>query len=87
MFQYPMTAYADPQTENSAAQVALYIIRQLAKAWNVTVQEAYQRLMNVDALENYFFRFYDTIHTQGTDYIIDDMTDYVIRREENPDAR
>lgn len=57
-----------------------FCIRKLADALQLPLGDVYQRLESSGILYGYIVPSYDVLHTFGTQYLIDDLTDYM--REE-----
>lgn len=58
----------------------VFLIHALAAAWDKTTSETYQIFKKAGLLENYLYPCYDTLHTLGTNYLIEDITGYVTER-------
>lgn len=61
---------------------AMFVMYRLAESWRISVSEVYRKLEGCKALENYLFPFYDVLHTQGSQYLVSDLTEYVKRHGE-----
>lgn len=58
----------------------IFLIHQLAEAWGKTPSEVYDILESTDVIEEYIVPCYDTLHTLGVNYLIEDITDMVVER-------
>lgn len=56
---------------------AVYLIHALAASWGKTTSETYSIFKTSGVLENYINPCYDTLHTLGTNYLIEDITGYI----------
>ena len=55
----------------------VFLVHALAVAWNKTPSAAYAIFKRAEVIENYILPCYDTLHTLGTNYLIEDITGYV----------
>lgn len=60
---------------------AIFVMYRLAESWDEPVASVYRRLEKSGALRDYIFPFYDVLHTQGSQYLVDDVTEYVEKHE------
>ena len=58
----------------------VFLIHQLAEAWNKTPAEVYSVLENTGILNDYIVPCYDTLHTMGSQYLISDITSFAIEK-------
>lgn len=63
------------QKDRDALDFAIFLLYRLAKAWNMSVPDVFHLLDKSNIFEGYILRCYDTLHTQGADYLVDDVTD------------
>ena len=56
---------------------SIFIIYSLADKWNKTPPAVYRILNTTGILDNYIIACYDVLHTQGKEYLVEDITDYV----------
>ena len=54
----------------------VFLIHRLAERWVKPVPEIYSILNNTDILDGYIFKCYDTLHTLGTEYLVEDLTEF-----------
>lgn len=60
----------------------IYIIHACANRWKMSPSSVYQSLDKSGCLEHYLIPHYDILHTQSTDYIVNDITAYLKERED-----
>ena len=58
-------------------QFNIFLIHNLADRWNKSPADVYRILYKTHILDDYIFMCYDTLHTLGMEYLIDDITDFV----------
>lgn len=56
---------------------SIFLIHNLADRWNKSPADVYDILNRTHILDDYIFVCYDTLHTLGAEYLIDDITDFV----------
>lgn len=61
-------------------QFITYCVGNLGDALNKSAAEVYDALRRTDILDGYIIRCYDTLHTFGKDYLIDDLTQLLNER-------
>ena len=54
-----------------------YCIGQLALRLHLSQQDVYRRLKNSGILYDYIVPSYDVLHTFGSQYLMDDLTDFM----------
>lgn len=59
---------------------SVFVLYSLAEAWKKTPAEVYDILNRTRILDDYIIKCYDTLHTLGREYLIDDITSYVNER-------
>lgn len=59
----------------------VYILYQLSEAWGIPVPQVYSRLVRTGVLDDYVIAHYETLHTLGQEYLVEDITDFVKERE------
>lgn len=64
------------QITMSELNFSIFLIHQLAKAWGKPVAETYQILTDTDILDGYVFECYDTLHTLGEKYLVEELTEF-----------
>jgi len=59
-------------------EFAVFCIENVAEYLNLNGGEVYKLLTdNSDILDNYIIPCYDALHTQGRDYIVNDIVEYM----------
>ncbi len=61
---------------------AMFMIYSLAEQWEKLPAEVYQILNRTGVLDNYIIGCYDTLHTMGRQYLVDDVTEFVREKGE-----
>lgn len=56
-------------------------IEAAARAENCTPSEMYKRMKEVDLVEGYIWKHYDSLHTQSRQYVTDDVLEALHNRE------
>ena len=56
---------------------AVYLIHCLAEAWGKLPAEVYKILNSSGILDHYIFPCYNTLHTLGREYLVEDITEFV----------
>ena len=57
-----------------------HLIHELANEKNVPPSEIYRELKNSGCIDNYLVPNYDVLHTMGTQYLVNDIRNYVASR-------
>ena len=57
-------------------QSSIFLIYNLAEKWQKKPAEVYRILNETRVLDDYIFVCYDTLHTLGTEYLVEDITEY-----------
>lgn len=65
--------------ENSMS-FTIYLIHELANEKNVAPSEIYRELKKSGCIDNYLVPNYDVLHTMGTQYLVNDIRNYVASR-------
>jgi hypothetical protein len=58
----------------------VFLLHRVAARWRTTVPETYSVLCESGILDGYVFPCYDTLHTLGADYLVDDITEMARER-------
>lgn len=58
----------------------IFLIHQLADAWDRTPAEVYSILKAGNVIEGYIVPCYDVLHTLGGQYLVEDITGLVAER-------
>lgn len=64
-------------TNTEILNFVTYCIAQLAHRLHLSQQEIYRRLKDSGILYDYIVPSYDVLHTFGSQYLIDDLTDFM----------
>lgn len=56
---------------------SIYILHSLADQWKMSPVAVYKILNSTGILDNYIIACYDVLHTQGKEYLMEDITEYV----------
>jgi hypothetical protein len=54
----------------------VFVLHRLADRWQLAVPEAYRLLSDAGILDDYLLPCYDTLHSIGEEYLMDDITDF-----------
>lgn len=55
---------------------SVFLLYSLANKWKKTPADVYQILDSTGILDSYIIPCYDTLHTQGKEYLVEDITEY-----------
>ena len=58
----------------------VYMIHACASKWDMLPSKVYRKLQSAECIDRYLVPYYDILHTQGTDYIVDDIEKYLETR-------
>jgi hypothetical protein len=58
----------------------IFVIHRLAERWNRSAPDTYRILAETNILDGYIFECYDTLHTLGAEYLVNDLTDFARER-------
>ena len=58
----------------------VFLLHRISERWHKTVPATYAILHESGILDGYVFPCYDTLHTLGTDYLVDDITEMARER-------
>ncbi|MBE5808128.1 MAG: DUF3791 domain-containing protein [Clostridiales bacterium] len=70
---------ADPVDQDTMAFV-IYMIHRCANKWKDSPAQTYKILKEAGCIENYLVPHYDVLHTQSSDYVVNDIEKYIQRR-------
>ena len=56
---------------------SIFMLYSLADKWTMSPAKVYKILNSTQILDNYIIKCYDVLHTQGKEYLIEDITDFV----------
>ena len=63
--------------EKKELSFSIFMLYSLADKWNMSPVEVYRILNDTGILDNYIIKCYDVLHTQGKEYLVEDITDFV----------
>lgn len=55
---------------------SIFMLYCLADKWKMTPAAVYKILNSTGILDNYIIPCYDVLHTQGKEYLVEDITEY-----------
>ncbi len=55
---------------------SIFLLYSLADKWNMSPATVYKILNTTGILDNYIIGCYDTLHTQGKEYLVEDITEF-----------
>ena len=61
-------------------EFVVYIIHACANRWNMTPKEVYQKIEQEGCISKFLVPLYDILHTQSTDFVVQDIHDYMANR-------
>ena len=56
---------------------SVFLFYRLAESWHKSVPETYKILADTNILDSYIIDCYDSLHTLGAEYLVDDITGFV----------
>ncbi len=63
--------------DKKTLEFTVFLIHALADNWNRPYRRVYQVLNESGILDGYILPYYDVLHTQGKQYLVEDITDFV----------
>lgn len=63
--------------DKNTLEFVTYCISKLASLLNLTQRDVYRRLVSSGILYDYIVPSYDVLHTFGSHYLMEDLTDYM----------
>lgn len=58
----------------------IYMIHACADKWDKTPSEVYKAIKESGCLDEYLIPYYDILHTQSTDFVVEDIAEYLKER-------
>ena len=55
----------------------IYMIHACANRWKKLPSEIYHLLQSTGCIDHYLVPYYDVLHTQGTEYVVADIKEYL----------
>ena len=56
---------------------SIFVLYSLAEKWKITPAAVYKILNTTGIMDDYVIRCYDVLHTQGKEYLVEDITEFV----------
>ena len=66
--------------DKKTLEFVVFVIHALADAWNKPYRRVYQVLNESGILDSYILPCYEVLHTQGKQYLVEDITELVKER-------
>ncbi len=63
--------------DGKTLEFTIFLIHALADDWGRSYRSVYQVLNETGILDDYILPFYDVLHTQGKQYLVEDITGFV----------
>ena len=63
--------------EKKELSFSIFMLYSLADKWKMSPAKVYKILNSTGILDEYIIKCYDVLHTQGREYLVEDITDYV----------
>lgn len=63
--------------ERNQIDFSTFMLYRLAEHWGKSVPDTYRILDKANAIDGYLVPCYDMLHTLGSEYLVNDLTDYV----------
>ena len=63
--------------DRKSLESTIFMIHALADSWGKSYRQVYQILNDTGILDSYILPYYDVLHTQGEQYLVDDITGFV----------
>lgn len=63
--------------DQRATEFAVFCIENTAKRIGVNPRDVFLELRRTDGIEHFLYPSFSTLHTQGKDYIIDEVLEYI----------
>ena len=61
-------------------EFVVYMIHACADRWNLPPSAVYRSMKRADCISGYLTPHYEVLHTQGTDYVVEDIRQYLQNR-------
>lgn len=58
-------------------EFVVYMIHACARKWNMTPMQVYQIIEDKGCVSKYLIPCYDVLHTQGVNYLVDDIKEFM----------
>ena len=73
----------DPTMDKDSFGFVIYMIHACANQWNLTPSEVYGKLQKTDCIPCYLVRHYEVLHTLSSQYLVNDIQQYLAIRGVN----
>ena len=67
--------------EKKELTFVVFVLHALGQHWNMTTPEVYDILNSTGILDDYIIKCYDVLHTLGKEYLVEDITGLLEKRE------
>lgn len=57
-----------------------FLLYELSEAWNISPSKVYGKLSEANVIDSYLLPCYDTLHTLGSKYLVEDITEIMDER-------
>ena len=58
-------------------EFVVYMLHTCANRWNLSPKQVYKKLQETGCIDEYLVPNYDMLHTQGSEYLVDDIAEYL----------
>ena len=65
----------------NSMEFVVYMIHKCVKKWGLSPSAVYKKLKESGCIQSYLVPHYDVLHTQSSDYVINDIEQYLHRRD------
>ena len=66
--------------ERNEISFVTFLLYQLSDVWNMSPSGVYKKLSEANAIDGYILPCYDTLHTLGSKYLVEDITELMNER-------
>lgn len=63
--------------EKKELSFSIFMLYSLADKWKMSPAKVYKILNSTEILDNYIIKCYDVLHTQGKEYLVENIIDFV----------
>jgi hypothetical protein len=79
----PQNGGIDMSKDQRATEFAVFCLENTAKRIGINPRDVLLELKRTDGIERFLYPSYPTLHTQGKEYIVDEVLEYI--HKHNPD--
>ena len=65
---------------NESFSFVVYMIHRCASRWGLSPSAVYSMLKQSGCIQKYLVPYYDVLHTQSSEYVVDDIQQYLQNR-------